>query len=244
VCGTAVAAVLALAATGAQAAYLKFDDLPPLGGGTISYSGLAGDVLYGANIELDTVQGFDTPSANGVSLTCVGCQMNFYTGANLVEGTPQHPVWTFDVGGFLTISGTLVTTTNAVVATGDLLSGTFDTAGLAVNQGTGAPGNPPPQTAFFGGTVAAVLDPSLATYFGLDFLGLGSVTALYIQTSFDFSTKAFSGAVTDASSIYVANPIPNAIVPVPPAVLLLGAGFLGYLGVGYTRRRGEEAAVA
>ena len=256
---TAVAAALAFSAATAQAApYLVFDDTPVTAGGTISYSGIAGDVLYGGSlyntppdptaqsITLETVSGIGTPSNNLGVLTCVGtCTMDFFTGPNLVEGTPTLPVWTFNVGGFLTINGTLVDAGNNVVfGGGDFLFGAFDAAQFAIVQGTGSGTNPPPQTGTFTGTISAVLDQAVADFYGLDVLGLGSVTELFIRTSFNFDTKAFSGSITDSAAQYVANPVPNAIVPLPPAAFLLGAGFMGYMGLGYKRRRGESAAAS
>jgi hypothetical protein len=100
-------------------------------GGTLSYNGEGGP-LVGTGIGFGVLQGTDTPANAGVSLTCVpACTLNFETGDIIQEavgigGGLQQ--WTWGGGGFFTLEGTLQDAGGNVIATGLLLSGTFDGA--------------------------------------------------------------------------------------------------------------------
>src|SRR5687768_4296997 len=90
-----LALVIGAWGTSAQAATITFDQI--IDGGTLSYDG-AGGALVGTDISMDTITASGVP--NPGILTCVGCVLNFTTGANTLEGPA---FWNFASGGTFTI---------------------------------------------------------------------------------------------------------------------------------------------
>ena len=108
-CGHAVVAMCWGFGTGLAVAVpsLSFDN-PTVDGGTISYDGLGGPVVA-TGVIFQEVIGVDTTLNSGVSLFCFpgNCELSFTTGPNgALEGPP---IWTFDGGGSITMTGGLNT---------------------------------------------------------------------------------------------------------------------------------------
>ena len=88
--------------------------------------------MTGTDVIFQQVIGVETPANAGQTLFCfpVNCLLSFTTGPNATFEGP--PIWSFDGGGSITMTGGLNTAQNAsgiqVVPAGSLLvtSGTFD----------------------------------------------------------------------------------------------------------------------
>jgi hypothetical protein len=197
----------------AHAAILKFDD-PTLPGGSVSYDGAGGPAI-GTDILFQSIQGLDTPANNLVTLQCVGCTLDFTTGANLTEGPA---LWNFDDGGTITLTG-------AVPALGlpagtVLLSGTF--AGTP-NEITGGD-----SFGLFAAVGTDIKNTTLASFFGLGPDFTFGTTSIQTTTLVDPVTGAFSGSVVNADLNNT-----QAVVPAPMTALLVGLG----MGLVALRRR-------
>jgi hypothetical protein len=183
---------------------LKFDD-PITPGGTVTYDGAGGPAI-GTNILFQSITGLDTPMNAGVTLACVGCELDFVTGANLSEGPP---LWDFGPGGTLTLIGAIPGL--GLPAGTTLLSGTFlGTPNEIVGTEFG----------LFAAVGSDVKDPTLAAFFGLgtDFVvGTTSIHTILLPDA----TGAFAGTVVNADL----NNRSTAVVPMPPAAWLTGLGF-------------------
>jgi hypothetical protein len=215
--GLLAAGVLLGTSLVAQAAILKFDD-PVTPGGTVSYDGLGGAAL-GDTILLQSIQGLGTPLNDGMTLDCVGCALNFTTGANLTEGPT---LWNFGPGGTITVTGAVPAL--GIPAGTTLLSGTFSGTPNEITGGDGF------------GLFAAVgtdsKDETLAAFFGLDPTGFTFGTT-NIQTATTVGANgSFTGTVVNADL----NNTQAAAVPSPMTGLLLGLGML-VLGLPSVRRR-------
>ncbi|HMF84877.1 MAG TPA: hypothetical protein VK598_00840, partial [Nitrospiraceae bacterium] len=93
--------------------------------GSISYAGGAAP-LVGSGISVDTVVGLGTPLNDSVVLNCIGCTLDFTTGASTGTWT-----WGGGAGSSITITGTVDLDGNGVDAgdvTGTFLTGSFSTA--------------------------------------------------------------------------------------------------------------------
>jgi hypothetical protein len=183
---------------------LKFDD-PTTPGGTVSYDGVGGPAI-GTDILFQSVQGLDTPANSGVTLDCVGCLLNFTTGANVSEGPP---LWNFGPDGTITLTGAIPAL--GLPAGTLLLSGSFD----------GTP-NEVAGTSF--GLFAAVgvdtKNETLATFFGLGTDFLHATTSIQAPLTVG-ADGSFSGIVVNADLNNLA------VVPMPMSGMLLGVGMIG-----------------
>jgi hypothetical protein len=197
---------------------LKFDD-PTLPGGTVTYDGAGGPAI-GTNILFQSIQGLGTPLNADVTLACVGCELDFVTGANVSEGPP---LWNFGPGGTLTLTGAIPGV--GLPAGTVLLSGTF----------VGTPNEISGED--FGLFVAVGTDTKDATLAG--FFGLTATDFIVATTSIQAillpdATGAFTGTVVNADLNNL-----QAVVPMPATAWLLA---LGLLAVGAAARSGMNPA--
>jgi hypothetical protein len=106
-------------------------------------------------------------------------------------------------------------------------------AGLAFDFGNGE------LYGVVGGNPTGTGGPTPSTLWWLDFIELTSandVSATFVANILLNGQNTF---LTDAAG--AEGLPPNSVVPLPAAVWLLGAGFLGYLGIGYSRRNAQAA---
>jgi hypothetical protein len=195
----------------AQAAILKFDD-PVVPGGTVTYDGAGGPAI-GDDILFQSIQGLGTPLNDGVMLDCVGCLLDFTTGANISEGPA---LWNFAGGGLISLIG-------AVPALG-LPAGTLLLNGFFAgtpNEITGGD-----SFGLFAAVGTDVKNPTLATFFGLGPDFTFGTTSIQTTTLVDPATGAFSGTVVNADLNNT-----QAVVPNPMTVLLLGMGMVGLVAM-------------
>jgi hypothetical protein len=205
---------LAAGPAAAQAPTINFDQGTGGGqaGGTLTYDGEGGP-LIGTDIGFGVLAGFETPANAGVPLFCVpSCTLNFVTGANTAEGTVGGAAWTWAGGGSFTVVGTLNTQADGmgtVVATGTLLTGTFDgalglvgPAGRLLVIGVGTDTKTSGLVAFYG------LDPSTPfTFANTEIVATGLVVG---------ANNSLAGSVTNSDLTNVTQ------LPPPPP----GAGCL------------------
>jgi hypothetical protein len=208
-----LAAVLGLSAAMTEAApVLKFDD-PTSPGGTVAWPG-AGPIT-GTDIQFQSILGLGTPLNAGVVLDCVGCLLDFTTGAATVTTTPSGALLiTADPGALIVLTGAVPAL--GIPAGTTLLSGTF----------TGTPTEligPGQEFGLFLGGGPDVKDATLASFFGLDPLSFtfGTTSIQSVLGTVDDVTGAFSGAVVNAD---LNN---TAVVPNPLSLVLLGVGLGG-----------------
>jgi hypothetical protein len=220
---TIVALVLLLLAAGpvAAAPILKFDD--PVGpGGIVAWPG-AGPIT-GVDIQFQSIVGLDTPANAGAVLDCVGCLLDFTTGAA-----------TATLGGSILVSalpGGSITLTGAISALG-LPAGTLLLSGSFTGTPTEVLG-PGRDFGLFLGAGDDTKDPTLAEFFGLDPLAFrfGTTSIQSVLGAVDEVTGAFSGAVVNADLNNT-----SVLVPNPMSLVFLAVG-LAMTRV--FRRHGEE----
>jgi hypothetical protein len=213
----AVLVVVLAAPAGAWAVpSLTFFWNPLLGanGGTLSYGGTDGvDPLVGSSIKISEVFGLGTPTESGTTLFCdPACTLSFTTGPSITEGA----IYTWAAGGTFTITGNLETGANVLVASGTLLTGSFDTTI------TGLAGPGILVTGF--GTDAK--DPDLLAFYGIG------------NTAFEFSDVELAGPFAPALNGSFSTAVTTVQVintaAEPGQLLLLGVGLAG---VGILARR-------
>jgi hypothetical protein len=207
--------VVVFAEQGSAAPILSFDQLHD--GGTLSYNGTGG-VLKGSGIRFDSIIGVDTAANDGVTLSCIGCRLNFETGLNMSD---TAPIYTWAGGGFFTLTGTakLGSTT---IAAGTLLSGTWDEPVIGLRNGS-----------LFNATGTGTDTKSSDL---LSFFGLPEVSFTFANSDLSAVTsssgKGFTARVTEAD---ITNMAPTA-TPEPATMLLFGAGLLGLAGYRWRRQ--------
>lgn len=223
----------ALVATGllggitAESAEIKIDQNIPQGPlASLTYDG-AGGPAVGTDIDFNLIIGVDTPFNAGVTLTCVGCQLDFTTGANTGEGPT---IWTFASGGSFVLTGTVPAVFGfpGIFVPTALLSGSFtgDPPNLAVGTGSAI--------FAFNGFGIDIKEPKLVTYFYGITPGPGDPPVIFNYSNTEITGTgtvgldgSFSVAVKDAD---ISNSIPE---PGSALLLLLGLGSLA----AYRRRR-------
>ncbi len=194
------------------------------GGGTLAYDG-AGGPLFGTDIVFESLTGTGTPLNDGAVLTCEGCLLNFATGANTSEASPNY---TWAGGGSFTLTGS-VKDGGTLVASGVLVDGTWadPVSGSIIDLPV-----PLPDQAFVAGTGTDQKHEGILAYFGLGNDFVFTSTQISADVTFNPVTKAFSGPVSSADLTNT----PTATTPEPGTMLLLGVGAAG-LGLGLRRRR-------
>ncbi len=194
------------------AADLSFALTPEEGTGLVSFAGGTGASLDGKDLGVTSVTGLATP-LNGPSTTLAidNGRLDFKSGS-FTSGSPDGTEWNFSNGGStLTINGTIPSlgiTTPTVLLSGGFAGSTFvksdDTNDFKIS----------------GSAVFSVVDPTLASFFGLPtgataYKGLLSTTFLADGSSpAGYSSNGFSdGNLTVAP------------VPEPGAFLVFAATF-------------------
>lgn len=217
-------AVLVLASPLFAAPVLKFDD-PLNPGGLVSYDGTLGQPIVGTDIQFQTITGIGTPINSGVTLSCLGCLLDFTTGGVTAEGPSE---WVALGGGTLTITG-------AIPALG-LAAGTTLVSGSFLN----APLNPTVTAAGTSGEFTGFGEDTkhqtLAEFFGLgeDFVFLATEIAL-TTTRIDTSDGSFSATPNNSD---FNNAAVGVTAPASMLLMLLGGFLLG--SVGYLSRRASR----
>jgi PEP-CTERM motif len=226
----ALSAVLLLMVVPAWAIpHISFEDLDEQGG-DVSFSGNLGDPLVGSDIVFDTVLGPETGATN---LTCVGCLLDFTTGAfSFAMGNSQF----FEGGGSYVLTGSAFDGAT-LVASGVLLSGVFDDFVIATLNTTVA-------TVLVTGGGTDVKNPDLLAHFGLVnpfTFAQTEITsdAVIAPPSGEGNPRGFSSTTINADlDNFPGGPPP--IIPEPTTLLLLGAGLAG-LGIWHRRSSGRRS---
>jgi hypothetical protein len=187
--------------------------------------GAVGTITGGTNpgdlsaIVVTSVTGEDTLYNSGVTLPITG-YLVFQTGTAFGAGVLLFPgVWTETYQTANTYGSSL--SIDSGILSGNFIEGTMNSASLNTNSGT-----------FSASFNSFGLDAFLASYYGVTGLGTGVVSLGTGGTGLGST----SGSVTLTSfmpangqiTLYTSN------VPIPPTVLLLGAGLMG---IGVVRKR-------
>ena len=194
-------------------------------GGTISYAGGV-TPLIGEHIVIGLVRGIDTPSNAGPA-HAVGGSLGGWAGLDFTTGnfiSFSGNLYTFGSGGALTITGTVPDAginTDTLLLNASPISASFqvNTRELTVVLGNDTK------------------DPDLLDYFGLPAdtqfqIALGTI---HTEDILAYNGDPYVSGGSFTSDDALSTDIPNAAVPEPATMLLLGSGLLG-MGM-YARRR-------
>lgn len=183
--------------------------------GSIKYTTVGG-ALTGIGVKPDNVTGLNTPLNNGATGVCVGCTLNFTTGA-LTSTTGSQ--WFFGGGGSIVLKGGIdfdgggLGGPNDVAAGTTLLNGTFTIADVEALGPT------------FKVSIAVfsdVKDPTLLAFYGLP-------SNIPYDGNFNISFMATgSPPGTFASTQVLSGDVVNSPTPEPGSMILLGSGLAGF----------------
>lgn len=212
-----ITALLLFSPASALASYLDFNiDAvnPPTA--KIWYAG-GDNPLYGVNISVDTVLGFDTPLNSGVGSDIILGRLSFITG-NLVDYGTNY--WKFGSGRNITLTGGVDLNGDGHIdfssePYGILLTGTFDLAYVYALPSTD-----------YKIDLASFQDTKndrLIQFYGLPNVSYNGDLILIFSVS---------GSPPDpfTSTNIITGTIVNTPVPVPTTFLLLATGLLGLIG--------------
>lgn len=193
------------------------------GGGSISYAGGA-NPLIGTNLAVSTITGINgVPLNNGVALSCVGCVINFQTGA-YTSGSGLS--WTFASGGTFTLTGSIPSIAGGAPTT--LMSGYFMSDSIVGQL-------PLPQIpglgafTIAGAAFSTILDPALTNFYGTP------ADPMRYASNFNISFYTNGSPAGAFSSNAIASGNLTAAAPEPVSIVLLGTALIGCAAIG--RRR-------
>lgn len=193
------------------------------GGGSISYAGGA-NPLIGTNLAVSLITGINgVPLNDGVPLSCVGCVINFQTGA-FTSASGLN--WSFAPGGTFTLTGTIPSLTGSTPTT--LMSGYFMSESV-VGQ---LPLPPIPGLGAFtiaGAAFSTILDPAITNFYGTP------PDPMRYASNFNISFYTNGAPAGAFTSNAIASGNLTAATPEPVSIVLLGTALIGCAAIG--RRR-------
>ncbi|MCX5806527.1 MAG: hypothetical protein NT010_10750 [Proteobacteria bacterium] len=201
----------------ASAEYTSLD-FDVIDGGTISYLNLDGPYylkLNGTGLRVDRITASDD-YGNSTSLEITNGMLNFTSG-NHISG------WSWGSGGSITITGGVKNPDGSQLLPigAMLMSGSFNSAEVV-------PSGPRFKVAV--SEFSDTKNPTLVSYFGFD---TNSAWAGNFDISFSTLRGVIIGDFFNSTSVWSGD-VYNALVPIPPPILLLGAGLIG---IGFVRKR-------
>ena len=200
-----------------NAGLINFDEGATTQTGTLTYDGNGGAAV-GTDIIFTTIDGVATPLNSGSVLECRGCELDFLTGLNTLEGPA---LWQWMAGGSFTVTGEAYDGAT-LIASGTLLAGTFGgtpsvvgNAASALFVSLGVDEKHDDLEAFYG------YDPDQPWVFAHTNLALDSCVA----------AGGAGGFACDVNNADLAN---ASRVPTPATAMLFGIGAAGLVA---SRRR-------